>query len=98
MGSSDTLTEEVVRLRTAHLVSLRPHDVRATGQSHLTGMLEFIDLGLATVDSGLHQSRTGCFHKEVLQREVNALVSEAPPYFKSDKMPSGCIPVIILVE
>lgn len=48
---------------------------------------------------GLQQLEIKRLHKEVLGREVNTSGSEAAPYLRrSEEIPSGPIPVVVLVK
>lgn len=66
----------------AQSVSLRLHDVRTMGRRHLAVILEFLDLGMDTMVTGLQGSGVECLHKDVLRREVNSSVSETALYFR----------------
>lgn len=97
MESLDIPAEEFTQLRMALPVGLKPHDVRAIGRKHFDGTPELLDLVMGTIVTGLRQSREECLYNEILRREVNTSVIEAAQYFRSEDIPTGPTPVIILV-
>lgn len=59
-------------------------------RKHLVGILELLGLGMGTMVTRLQQSGMEYLHKDVLRREVNAIVSKAAMYFRrSEDAPSG---------
>lgn len=68
------------------------------GRKRLAGILELLDMGMGKIATGPQQSGSECLHEEVLRREVNTSMSGAVSYFRSEDIPSGPIPLVILVD